>query len=125
MKYIVVLLLVATARQVLSQGNYVANSSNSASPGTFNTLVGPGAGAAGPLTGNRNVMLGYSLPKSWISGIGISRVRFYVSGTNLWTKQDYAGYSTEFPGSNPYTSGLDYLNYPMSKTYLFGMDMAF
>ncbi|SEA11467.1 TonB-linked outer membrane protein, SusC/RagA family [Porphyromonadaceae bacterium KH3R12] len=33
----------------------------------------------------KNVTLGYSLPKQWLSNVGIGKVRAYVSGTNLLT----------------------------------------
>ncbi|HRI60661.1 MAG TPA: TonB-dependent receptor, partial [Saprospiraceae bacterium] len=69
----------------------------------------------------RSIMLGYSLPRNIISKIHLSRFRVYVSGTNLWTKQDYSGYSPEFPGETVFTSGLDYGNYPVAKTFLFGL----
>ncbi|MCC7507630.1 MAG: TonB-dependent receptor [Saprospiraceae bacterium] len=73
----------------------------------------------------RSIMLGYTFPKNWLSGIGVSRARLYASGTNLWTRQEYSGWSPEFPGSSPYAVGIDFLNYPMSKTYLFGLDVTF
>ena len=70
-------------------------------------------------------VLGYSLPSDWSSQIGISRARFYVSGTNLWTRQEYSGYSPEFPGGNVYTVGIDNGSYPIAKTILFGLDVSF
>ncbi len=73
----------------------------------------------------RSVVLGYSFPRKWLSNIGMTKARIYVSGTNLWTKQNFSGYSPEFPGSSPYAVGLDTLNYPMSKTWLFGLDVTF
>ena len=73
----------------------------------------------------RSVVIGYSLPRHLLSGIGMSRLRFYASGTNLWTKQDYSGFSPEFPSNNPYAVGLDRLYYPMSKTILFGLNATF
>lgn len=73
----------------------------------------------------RSVMLGYSLPYKVVSKIGMSRFRVYASGTNLWTKQTYSGYSPEFPGSSVFTSGLDYNPYPIAKTILVGLDVSF
>ena len=73
----------------------------------------------------RSIMLGYSLPRNIISKIGLSRFRVYASGTNLWTKQEYSGYSPEFPGSSVFTSGLDFNPYPIAKTILFGVDVSF
>lgn len=73
----------------------------------------------------RTLVLGYSLPSDWSSRVGISRARFYVSGTNLWTRQEYSGYSPEFPGGNVYTVGIDNGSYPIAKTVLFGLDVSF
>jgi TonB-linked SusC/RagA family outer membrane protein len=73
----------------------------------------------------RSVALGYTLPTRWTRQIGVQRLRIYGSGTNLWTKQAYSGFTPEFPNGNVFEAGIDYLNYPMSKTYLFGLDLAF
>lgn len=73
----------------------------------------------------RSVALGYTLPKQWLRSIGVSKARFYASGTNLWTKQAYSGYTPEFPNDSPFRAGIDYLNYPMAKTMLLGLDVAF
>lgn len=73
----------------------------------------------------RSVALGYSLPRRWLSHVGMSRARFYASGTNLWTKQAYSGFSPEFPNGRVFEAGVDYLNYPMAKTVLFGLDVTF
>jgi len=73
----------------------------------------------------RSIVLGYSLPKRWVSQIGMSRARFYASGTNLWTKQAYSGYTPEFPDASPFKAGIDNLNYPMAKTMLVGLDVTF
>lgn len=73
----------------------------------------------------RTLALGYTLPRTWTSRIGVSRARFYGSGTNLWTKQDYSGYSSEFSGGNVYTVGIDNGSYPIAKTILFGLDVSF
>ena len=73
----------------------------------------------------RTVSLGYSLPKQWRTKLGMSRARVYASGTNLWTKQAYSGFTPEFPGENSFRAGIDYLNYPMAKIVLVGLDITF
>ena len=73
----------------------------------------------------RSIVIGYSLPKRWLSSVGMSQARFYASGTNLWTKQAYSGFTPEFPNGRVYEAGVDYLNYPMSKTLLFGLNVTF
>lgn len=73
----------------------------------------------------RTLVIGYTLPRDWTSNIGVSRARFYASGTNLWTKQSYSGYSPEFAGDNVYRVGIDNGSYPIAKTILFGLDVSF
>jgi TonB-linked SusC/RagA family outer membrane protein len=71
----------------------------------------------------RSVALGYTLPKNWLPGI--KSARLYATGTNLWTKQAYSGYTPEFPNDSVFRAGMDYLNYPMAKTMLFGLNVTF
>ncbi|MDX2134333.1 MAG: TonB-dependent receptor [Saprospiraceae bacterium] len=74
----------------------------------------------------RSVVLGYTLPQSWTQRAKISRLRVYLSGLNLWTSQDYSGYSPEFPnGANPFESGLDFAGYPVTKSFQGGIDITF
>ena len=73
----------------------------------------------------RTLVLGYSLPTNLSTNIGVSRARFYVSGTNLWTRQTYSGYAPEFAGGSVYTVGIDNGSYPIAKTILFGLDVSF
>ncbi len=74
----------------------------------------------------RSILLGYSLPLRWIQQARISKFRVYVSGTNLWTSQQYSGYSPEFSNSsNPFEVGLDFINYPVTKSWQVGLDVTF
>ncbi|HMX39368.1 MAG TPA: SusC/RagA family TonB-linked outer membrane protein, partial [Saprospiraceae bacterium] len=73
----------------------------------------------------RTVVLGYSLPTRWLKQMRMTRVRLYGSGTNLWTRQAYSGFTPEFPNDSVFRAGVDYLNYPMAKTLLFGLDVTF
>ncbi|MBK8921919.1 MAG: TonB-dependent receptor [Saprospirales bacterium] len=73
----------------------------------------------------RSLVIGYTLPASLTQRIGISRARIYGNGTNLWTKQQYTGYSPEFPGGSVFTAGVDYGSYPVAKMILAGFDITF
>ena len=75
-----------------------------------------------------NVTIGYNLPVSNISWV--SKLRFYVSSTNLFVLTDYSGYDpdvTNTPGAlDAYNSiGIDNSSYPKSRTYLFGLNLTF
>lgn len=58
----------------------------------------------------RNVALGYSFPKAWLTKIGLSSARIYVSGDNLLTfgaaKDRYSDPETSASGNN-YNGGAD------------------
>ena len=74
----------------------------------------------------KNIALGYSLPKSWITPLGLSHVKLYVSGQNLLTLTKYRGYDPEvnYNGSN-ISAGFDYGSYPSAKSYTFGLKVIF
>lgn len=67
----------------------------------------------------KNVQLGYTLPARWTDRIKMSRCRIYVSGSNIFTVTDYTGYDPEVGG------GVDYGNYPQSRTFMLGLNINF
>lgn len=74
----------------------------------------------------RSIALGYSLPPGLLSKAYISRLRVFVLGNNLWTRQNYSGYSPEFANtSTPFEVGLDFGAYPVAKSWQVGLDVTF
>lgn len=67
----------------------------------------------------KNIQLGYTLPKSVIDKMQITKLRVYVSMSNMFTLTKYSGYDPEVAG------GVDYGNYPQSRTFLVGLNLAF
>lgn len=74
-----------------------------------------------------NLTIGYSLPKAWLSKIGIQQLRVYATGYNLWLLTNYSGYDPEVDAirSTPLTPGIDYGSYPRNKTFNFGLNLTF
>jgi hypothetical protein len=73
-----------------------------------------------------NLTVGYSLPIKSISGLHMSRLRFYFTANNLAVFTKYTGYDPEVNvRNNPLTPGLDYSAYPKSRTFLFGINASF
>ena len=74
----------------------------------------------------KNVTLGYNLPASVLERIRAKSLRIYVSGTNLLTLTKYSGFDPE--GSSYGTStaypGVDQGRYPLTKTYLVGLNIG-
>lgn len=69
--------------------------------------------------------LGYTLPKEWTKKVGLNKVRFYVSGSNLFTLTGYSGYDPEVNIATGLTPNIDYDRYPRSRTYTFGAQLTF
>lgn len=63
----------------------------------------------------KNVTLGYTVPKSITKKARIDNLRFYVTGTNLWTITDFLSYSPESSASS----------YPEATTILGGVNLSF
>lgn len=74
----------------------------------------------------RSITLGYSLPKSVIAKVHLTRLRVYVTGSNVWTQQNYSGYSPEFPNNDSsYRVGFDFGGYPISRSWVGGIEIQF
>ena len=76
----------------------------------------------------KNITLGYTLPK--IGRDRKSSIRFYLSGQNLLTITDYSGLDPEvgasaLVGNNGSQVGIDRGNYPLSKTFIGGLQIKF
>ena len=67
----------------------------------------------------KNVQIGYTFPKAWTDKFHCSRLRLYVTASNLFTITKYSGYDPEVGG------GVDYGNYPQSRTFTFGLNVNF
>lgn len=73
----------------------------------------------------RNVSLGYNLPKQWCRAIGIDGIRLSLNAQNLFSLDEYPGYSIEASGMGGATGGSDGGNYPAVRTYTFGVNVNF
>jgi TonB-linked SusC/RagA family outer membrane protein len=75
----------------------------------------------------KNITLAYSIPSSLYKKTGLTKLRVYVSGTNLITLTKYTGYDPEVSAYNGNDAqiGVDLSNYPTAKTYTFGIDVKF
>jgi TonB-linked SusC/RagA family outer membrane protein len=76
----------------------------------------------------RNVTLGYSVPSEKLFGdSGIDRLRFYITGTNIFTITDYLGYNPEVSNisNNSLTPGEDYGAYPLTRSFTMGINLTF
>lgn len=68
------------------------------------------------------VQVGYTLPVDLSSKIGADRIRFYLTGENLYTITKYTGYDPEIGGQ---VFGVDRGVYPQARTFMFGANVQF
>ena len=73
----------------------------------------------------RQLQLGYTLPSSLTQKAYIEKLRFYVSGENLFTITGYDGIDPEFSRSNVLNTGIDKLIYPFTRSFSVGAQLTF
>lgn len=71
--------------------------------------------------------LGYTTPTSLTSAIGVSKLRFYFTATNVFIITNYSGPDPEVSTrrKTPLTPGVDYSAYPRSRQLVFGLNLNF
>ena len=75
----------------------------------------------------RNVRLGYSLPSTFVSNLGLNSVRLYVNLQNLYTFTNYSGFDPQIGAYNQdvLLTGVDNGFYPSPRMYTFGLNVGF
>ena len=68
----------------------------------------------------KNLQLGYTVPAKLLKKAHITRMRFFVQGSNIFTITKYRGFDPEVG-----MRGVDYGNYPQFRTFTFGMNLNF
>jgi len=75
----------------------------------------------------QSATIGYTVPDKKLEKAHIKKVRFYVTGTNLFCLTNYSGYDPEVDTrrSTPLTPGVDYSAYPKSIGCVVGVNLTF
>ncbi|HPR31379.1 MAG TPA: TonB-dependent receptor [Prolixibacteraceae bacterium] len=80
----------------------------------------------------KNLVIGYTLPKTITSVVGIEKLRIYGGAKNLFTLTKYTGLDPEVTGITPggnstsiLESGVDLGVYPLTRMFYFGVNIAF
>lgn len=77
----------------------------------------------------KNVIIGYTLPASALNAlkkINVSKLRVYVSSQNLLTFTKYKGFDPEISGrGNTFTNGIDFGQFPSSRSFQVGLQASF
>ncbi len=69
----------------------------------------------------KNITLGYTFPKAWLSKIGVSSLRLYANVLNPFTFTDYKGFDPEWADAKL----SDGTGGPSSRTYQVGVNIKF
>jgi hypothetical protein len=77
----------------------------------------------------KNVVLGYTLPRSALERLNLQRVRLYVTGVNLLTFTDYPGWDPEvntdlYNQSDNLNIGNEFYSVPQARTISFGINIG-
>lgn len=106
-------------------GNGLVNRANRTSTG-LNSQMSTWHIEDGSYLRVRNVTLGFTLPRKWVNSIKIQNSRVYVSTQNPFTFTKYSGYNPEVDKEgSPLTPGIDYGTYPLSKSFVVGLNVTF
>lgn len=79
----------------------------------------------------RNAQVGYNFTESVLDKIKVSKLRLYVTATNLFTITDYTGYYPEVGRNNRggsrkiFNAGVDEGSYPTPRTFQLGLQVSF
>lgn len=73
----------------------------------------------------KNVQLGYTFPEDLTEKFNISKLRFYVSGNNLFTFTQYRGLDPEIGTRGSLEIGIDRGFYPQARSVLGGVNLSF
>jgi hypothetical protein len=72
-----------------------------------------------------NLTLGYTLPKTTLTRVGIQTLRMYVTAQNLATITGYSGFTPEIQGTKTTAGGIELGIYPTTRTFAFGVNVGF
>lgn len=73
----------------------------------------------------KNLTVGYTIPSDITDKIGLSRLRFYVTGQNVFTITGYSGFDPELGITDGNQINVDYAQYPQARTFLLGANIGF
>jgi len=75
----------------------------------------------------KDINLTYNVPKKITSRLSLNSVAIFADIANAFTFTKYPGYDPESStsGDNLTSAGIDYMTYPLARTYTFGVKLSF
>jgi TonB-linked SusC/RagA family outer membrane protein len=71
----------------------------------------------------QNVQLGYTANNNLVNFLGLKSLRLYFSVNNLFTFTNYNGFDPSASSDRPIGAGIDKGFYPVSRSFLFGLNV--
>jgi TonB-linked SusC/RagA family outer membrane protein len=73
----------------------------------------------------QNISLGYNIPKTYTSKLGIKRAKFTLSANNIFTLTKYKGLDPGVGGAADTGFGIDVGNYPVTRSFNASINLTF
>lgn len=73
----------------------------------------------------QNITLGYNLPTTILDRWGMEKLRVFASANNLFTITGYEGLDPQVGGGADTNFGIDRGNFPVTRQWVFGVNVAF
>lgn len=73
----------------------------------------------------KNLTIGYTIPKTLSQKLSVSKLRVYLSASNLLTFTKYKGFDPEIGAKWALDVGIDRNIYPQSRTFIVGVNLNF
>ena len=73
----------------------------------------------------QNLTLGYNIPRNVVNGWNMSKLRVFASVNNLFTITGYSGLDPSVGGAADTNFGVDLGNYPITRSWTFGVNVGF
>jgi len=73
----------------------------------------------------QNITLSYHVPGSILDHLGIGSLRVYASVNNVFTVSNYSGLDPSIGGAADTSFGIDLGNFPITRSWTFGVNMGF
>lgn len=73
----------------------------------------------------QNITIGYNLPVAVLNRLNFDKFRLFVGLNNIFTITDYSGLDPSVGGDVDYRYGIDVGNYPITRSFTFGVNVGF
>ncbi len=73
----------------------------------------------------QNISIGYTMPSKMLTKVGLSKARISLSANNIFTITKYSGLDPGVGGAVDTNFGIDVGNYPVTRSFNLGLNLAF